>query len=87
MVARLSNEQSIGIEHTGFGATGYQWYNTAQYLASAKLVAYLLNKYHIPLDHDHIVSHGTVPAAFLKASPNHVDPGPYWLWDYYFNLI
>lgn len=83
----LYNEQAIGIEHAGFDATGYQWYNSAQYRASAKLVAYLVSKYKIPLDHDHIVSHGTVPAAYLSASPNHVDPGPYWLWDYYFNLI
>ncbi len=83
----LYNDQSVGIEHVGFDATGYTWYNTAQYLGSAKLVAYLLDKYNIPLDHDHIVSHGTIPAAYLKTTPNHVDPGPYWLWDYYFHLI
>jgi N-acetyl-anhydromuramyl-L-alanine amidase AmpD len=83
----LYNDQAIGIEHVGFDATGYTWYNAAQYLGSAKLVAYLLDKYNIPLDHDHIVSHGTIPAAYLKTTPNHVDPGPYWLWDYYFNLI
>lgn len=83
----LYNEQSIGIEHVGFDATGYTSYNAAQYHGSAKLVAYLLNKYNIPLDHDHIVSHGTVPAAYLKTTPNHVDPGPYWLWDYYLGLI
>lgn len=82
-----SNMHSIGIEHIGFDATGYKWYNATQYLASAKLVAYLVNKYHIPLDHSHIISHGTVPASTLAAGPNHVDPGPYWLWDYYFNLI
>jgi len=83
----LYNDQSIGIEHVGFDATGYTWYNATQYLGSAKLVAYLLDKYNIPLDHDHIVSHGTVPAAYLKTTPNHVDPGPYWLWDYYLKLI
>jgi N-acetyl-anhydromuramyl-L-alanine amidase AmpD len=82
-----SNMHSIGIEHVGFDATGYNWYNSAQYLASAKLVAYLLKKYNLPLDRTHIVAHGTVPAGTLAASPNHVDPGPYWLWDYYFNLI
>jgi hypothetical protein len=81
------NEHSVGIEHAGFDATGFQWYNATEYLASAKLVAYLLKKYHIPLDHAHIVAHGTTPAPFLSASPNHVDPGPYWLWDYYFGLI
>jgi N-acetyl-anhydromuramyl-L-alanine amidase AmpD len=81
------NDHSIGIEHAGYAATGYQWYNATEYLASAKLVAYLLGKYHIPLDHEHIVGHGTVPAPTPASAPNHVDPGPYWLWDYYLNLI
>ena len=81
------NQRSVGIEHAGFDATGYQWYNAAEYLGSAKLVAYLLTKYGIPLDHDHILSHGTLPGPTLGSTPNHVDPGPYWLWDYYFNLI
>jgi N-acetyl-anhydromuramyl-L-alanine amidase AmpD len=82
-----SNEHSIGIEHAGFDGTGYRWYNAAEYLASAKLVAYLLKKYHLPLDRAHIVAHGTVPAPSATSRPNHVDPGPYWLWDYYFTLI
>lgn len=81
------NQHTIGIEHAGFDATGYQWYNATEYLASAKLVAYLLNKYNIPLGHDHIVSHGTIPAPTLGTTPNHEDPGPYWLWPYYFSLI
>jgi N-acetyl-anhydromuramyl-L-alanine amidase AmpD len=81
------NQRSIGIEHAGFDATGFLWYNATEYLASAKLTAYLLKKYHIPLDHDHIVSHGTVPSPTLARMPNHVDPGPYWLWDYYFAQI
>ena len=81
------NQRTIGIEHVGVDATGYQWYNAAEYLGSAKLVAYLLAKYHIPLDHEHVMSHGTTPAPTLGTSPNHVDPGPYWLWDYYLGLI
>ncbi len=81
------NEHSVGIEHAGFDATGFQWYNATEYLASAKLTAYLLKKYNIPLDHAHIVSHGTIPSPFLAVAPNHVDPGPYWLWDYYLKLI
>jgi hypothetical protein len=83
----LYNDQAVGIGHTGFDATGYKWYNATQYLGSAKLVAYLISKFNIPLDHDHIVSHGTIPASNLSSTPNHVDPGPYWLWDYYLNLI
>jgi hypothetical protein len=81
------NEHAVGIEHAGIDATGYQWYNATEYLASAKLTAYLLNKYNIPLDHAHINSHGTTPSPTTGTSPNHVDPGKYWLWDYYFGLI
>jgi N-acetyl-anhydromuramyl-L-alanine amidase AmpD len=81
------NHEAVGIEHAGFDATGYQWYNATEYLASAKLVAYLLKKYNMPLDHTTIMSHGTTPCPFLSCQPNHVDPGPYWLWDYYFGLI
>jgi hypothetical protein len=82
-----SNTHSIGIEHVGFDATGYQWYNSAQYLASAKLTAYLLKKYNLPLDRSHVTAHATIASSTLGTSPNHVDPGPYWFWDYYFNLI
>ena len=81
------NQRTIGIEHVGVDATGYRWYNATEYLGSAKLAAYLLKKYHIPLDHDHVMSHGTTPAPTLGTSPNHVDPGPYWLWDFYLGLI
>lgn len=81
------NQHSIGIEHAGYDAAGYRWYNATEYLASARLTAYLLKKYAIPLDHAHIVSHGTIPSPSATALPNHVDPGPYWLWNYYFNLI
>lgn len=81
------NQRAVGIEHAGFAATGYQWYNATQYLASAKLTAYLLKKYHIPLDRAHVIGHGSVPAPTVALMPNHVDPGPYWLWGYYFSLI
>ena len=81
------NQRTIGIEHVGVDATGYQWYNATEYLGSAQLVAALLTKYGIPLDHEHVMSHGTTPAPTLGSSPNHVDPGPYWLWDYYLGLI
>ncbi|HEY0753172.1 MAG TPA: N-acetylmuramoyl-L-alanine amidase [Ktedonobacteraceae bacterium] len=81
------NQHSIGIEHSGMDATGYRWYNASEYLASAQLVAYLLKKYHLPLSHERIVSHGTIPSPSAASLPNHVDPGPYWLWDYYIKLI
>ncbi|HET8840533.1 MAG TPA: N-acetylmuramoyl-L-alanine amidase [Ktedonobacteraceae bacterium] len=81
------NQHSIGIEHAGYDAAGFRWYNATEYLASAKLTAYLVKKYAIPLDHAHILSHGTIPSPSATGLPNHVDPGPYWLWNYYLNLI
>ena len=81
------NQHSIGIEHAGFDATGFLYYNSAEYQGSAKLTAYLIQKYNIPLDHNHIVSHGTIPAPNLANTPNNVDPGPYWLWDYYLKQV
>ncbi len=81
------NQRAIGIEHEGYGTSGSIWYTPATYQASAKLTAYLAKKYHIPLEHDRIVSHGTVQGSSLAKVPNHVDPGMYWQWDYYLNQV
>jgi hypothetical protein len=81
------NQRALGIENTGYAASGDQWYNSAQYHAGARLTAYLLSKFHIPLDRSHVLGHGDIPSPSLALMPNHVDPGPYWLWDYYFSLI
>jgi N-acetyl-anhydromuramyl-L-alanine amidase AmpD len=82
------NMHSIGIEHEGFAAEGAAWYTDAMYQASAKLVRYLAKKYDIPLDRDHIVGHdeyhGLTPA---RAKLMHNDPGPYWDWEYYMELL
>jgi hypothetical protein len=43
------NQRTVGIENVGVDAAGYQWYNATEYLGSAVLAAYLLNKYGIPL--------------------------------------
>ncbi|MEQ0562959.1 N-acetylmuramoyl-L-alanine amidase [Amycolatopsis sp. NEAU-NG30] len=81
------NAKSIGIEHEGFAAKG-TWYTEAMYRTSAKLVRYLAHKYDIPLDRAHIIGHdnvpGTVPAT-IKGM--HWDPGPYWDWAHYFDLM
>jgi hypothetical protein len=51
-------------------------------------VRYLTAKYGIPLDRAHILGHdnvpGTVPAT-IKGM--HWDPGPYWDWSHYFDLL
>jgi hypothetical protein len=81
------NAKSIGLEHEGYAARG-TWYTEAMYRTSAKLVAYLADKYDIPLDRQHILGHDTVQGitpAFVEGM--HWDPGPYWDWAHYFDLL
>nr|WP_246256958.1 peptidoglycan recognition family protein [Amycolatopsis anabasis] len=81
------NSKSIGLEHEGFAAKG-TWYTEAMYRTSAKLVRYLAAKYRIPLDRKHILGHDNVPGttpATIKGM--HWDPGPYWDWAHYFDLL
>jgi len=82
------NTHSIGIEHEGEAAEGGSWYTEAMYRSSAKLVRYLADKYQIPLDRQHIIGHDQVPGINPARVPlMHWDPGPYWDWDYYMDLI
>ncbi|MEV0595613.1 N-acetylmuramoyl-L-alanine amidase [Nonomuraea cavernae] len=82
------NTRSIGIEHEGYLATGGTWYTEAMYRASAKLVRYLAARYDIPIDRAHILGHDTVPGTTPEALPGmHEDPGPYWDWAHYFDLM
>lgn len=82
------NMHSIGIEHEGYAEEGGQWYTEAMYRSSAKLVRYLAKKYDVPLDREHIVGHeqyhGLTPA---RAKLMHNDPGPFWDWEYYMQLV
>ncbi|MFD8501062.1 N-acetylmuramoyl-L-alanine amidase [Amycolatopsis sp. NPDC059657] len=81
------NSKSIGIEHEGFAAKG-TWYTEAMYRASSKLVRYLAGKYDVPLDRAHIIGHDNVPGTTPATIPGmHWDPGPYWDWSHYFDLL
>lgn len=81
------NAKSIGIEHEGFAAKG-TWYTEAMYRSSAKLVGYLSRKYGIPLDRAHIIGHDNVPGTVPSTIKGmHWDPGPYWDWSHYFDLL
>ena len=81
------NAKSIGLEHEGYAARG-TWYTESMYRASAKLVRYLAHRYRIPLDRQHILGHdviqGITPA---NVAGMHWDPGPYWDWAHYFDLL
>ncbi|MEV6408754.1 N-acetylmuramoyl-L-alanine amidase [Streptomyces bobili] len=82
------NSKSIGLEHEGFLAFPDSWYTEAMYRSSARLVAYLAEKYGIPLDRQHILGHDTVPGPTASTVPGmHTDPGPYWDWRHYFELL
>ncbi|MBE1486225.1 N-acetylmuramoyl-L-alanine amidase [Plantactinospora soyae] len=81
------NAKAIGLEHEGFAAQG-TWYTEAMYRTSAKLVRHLADRYDIPLDRQHIIGHDNVPG-ILPANVRgmHWDPGPYWDWSHYFDLL
>ncbi|WP_405057846.1 N-acetylmuramoyl-L-alanine amidase [Kribbella sp. NBC_01505] len=82
------NMHSIGIEHEGFAAQGATWYTESLYRNSAKLVKYLAAKNHIPLDRAHIIGHDQVPGTLpTTVGGMHWDPGPYWDWEHYFDLL
>ncbi|MGC3003894.1 N-acetylmuramoyl-L-alanine amidase, partial [Streptomyces sp. G35A] len=82
------NAGSIGLEHEGFLTEPDAWYTEAMYRSSARLVRYLAGKYAIPLDRQHVLGHDTVPGPTSAAvSGMHTDPGPYWDWAHYFELL
>ncbi|MFE7812851.1 N-acetylmuramoyl-L-alanine amidase [Streptomyces sp. NPDC057433] len=82
------NAGAVGLEHEGFLAEPDAWYTEAMYRSSARLVRYLAGKYDIPLDRQHVLGHDTVPGPTSAAVPGmHTDPGPYWDWAHYFELL
>ncbi|MEP9380812.1 N-acetylmuramoyl-L-alanine amidase [Nocardioides sp. KR10-350] len=82
------NSHSIGVEQEGFAAEGATWFTEALYQTSSTLVRYLAAKYDIPLDRAHIIGHDQVPGiAPANVATMHWDPGPYWDWKHYFDLL
>ncbi|MFC5829481.1 N-acetylmuramoyl-L-alanine amidase [Nonomuraea insulae] len=82
------NTRSIGIEHEGYLAKGGTWYTEAMYRSSARLVKFLADKHHIPLNRAHILGHDNVPGTTPQTVAGmHEDPGPYWDWGHYFDLM
>ena len=84
------NQTSIGIEHEGY-VSNPKWFTEAMYDASARLSAYLVNKYGIPLDRAHIIGHNEVPDPYARGQyggvTNHTDPGLYWDWYKYMDYV
>nr|WP_249375046.1 N-acetylmuramoyl-L-alanine amidase [Streptomyces sp. I05A-00742] len=82
------NAKSVGIEHEGFLARPDAWYTEEMYRTSARLVRYLARELDIPLDRQHILGHDNVPGTVPSSIKGmHTDPGPYWDWAHYFELM
>ncbi|MGI8966564.1 MAG: N-acetylmuramoyl-L-alanine amidase, partial [Limisphaerales bacterium] len=95
--ARCWNTHSTGTEHEGFSSNP-AWYTDAMYNASAGITRNLAAKFGWAKDRNHIIAHGqkTVSGWPAYASANlgidpycntHSDPGPYWDWTKYMNLV
>ncbi|MGW7236508.1 N-acetylmuramoyl-L-alanine amidase [Streptomyces sp. NPDC054804] len=86
--SKFVNGRSIGIEHEGFLAHPGTWYTEQMYRSSARLVRFLAKKYGVPMDRQHIFGHDNVPAPTGDSIPEmHEDPGPFWDWQHYFDLL
>lgn len=92
------NPYTIGIEHEGFQSTGYNWYTNAMLTSSAALCADICNSgyginplrtYHGPSCSGLCTLGGCVKIKGHQHFPNntHIDPGPYWDWYKFYNLI
>ena len=78
---------SIGVEREGKAGNG-GWYTETMYQNSAKLVKHFAKKYRIGLDPGHIIGHDQVPGILPGSTKGvHWDPGPYWDWEHYFDLL
>src|SRR5436190_952864 len=91
------NQHSTGTEHEGF-ANNPAWYTEEQYQASAGVTRHIADKFGYAKDRNHIVGHGEKSNGAwvtwananlgINASCNtHSDPGPYWDWSHYLNLV
>ncbi|MFD4759436.1 peptidoglycan-binding protein [Streptomyces sp. NPDC058439] len=78
--ARSANASALGIEHEGF-IDDPSWFTDAMYRSSAALTKYLCDRYGIPKDRAHIIGHSEAPGN------DHTDPGPYWDWTRYMQLV
>ncbi len=79
---RCFNTRSIGIEHEGRVENPDLWYTERMYAESAKLTAYLCDKYGLAKEYGVIVGHDGAPDC-----SDHTDPGTGWDWDHYLDLV
>ena len=96
------NPITLNIEHEGY-ASAPSFFTETEYESSARLTAKLCEKYDIPEDSLHIFGHNAWTYPWFNLIPfslytqyvgtdyahcnTHTDPGPYWNWHHYFDLI
>jgi hypothetical protein len=84
------NYHSVGVEHEGYTDVDGTL-TDAEYRASARLVASLLRRYHLPADRRHLIGHSEVPDPNHRGSyggfAHHRDPGPHWDWARYLSYV
>lgn len=92
------NRWMFGTEHEGY-VENPSWYTDTMYLNSAALFRHLCTTYNIPMTRNYIIGHGEKSNAswvawmqqnFPSIDPNcnsHTDPGQYWDWNFYMQLI
>jgi len=92
------NRWMFGTEHEGF-VDNPAWYTDTMYLNSAALFRHLCLRYNIPMTRNYIIGHGEksnsawvswMQQNFPSIDPNcntHTDPGQYWDWNFYMQLI
>ena len=79
----------VEIEHAGWSYRRGSITRVEQ-RASARLVAYLARRMHIPIDRRHIIGHADVRHPSGRGwggVDHHTDPGPYWNWSRYLRLV
>ena len=78
-----SNNDTVGIEHEGAASNAGTW--TPEILdASARLTAWLVTAYNIPIDRNHIVGHGEIQGS---GCAYRYDPGPHFPWTQYMQMV
>ncbi len=78
-----SNNDTVGIEHEGAANNAGTW--TPEILdASARLTAWLVTQYGIPIDRSHIVGHGEIQGS---GCAYRYDPGPHFPWTQYMQMV
>lgn len=86
------NSMSIGIEFEDLNPktkknsmNDPKWFTPAQLDKGAELVATLMLRYKIPLDH--VIGHNDKMLAAPPYNNDHKDPGPYWPWEEFRALV